>query len=113
MKENKQHHENDTRSRWVNTDVLSSFLPHFYASHTERWREEKMRGEVVGEGRGEEKGKLEKRLRPGSCPTSALGSRTHQIRRTQRTFVWCFYTLVGRRGAVLVFGVSLVIKLLL
>lgn len=34
MKKNKQHHENDTGSRWVNTDVLSCFLPHFFCSHT-------------------------------------------------------------------------------
>lgn len=34
MKNNKQHHENDTGSRWVNTDVFSCRLPHFYLSLT-------------------------------------------------------------------------------
>ena len=108
MKNNKQHHENDTGSRWVNTDVLSFSSPLFSLTYTDcRREEEKMRGAEVGGGGEKKRETREKMLRPGSCPSWALGSRTHQIRWTQRTFVCCSYAVVGRRGVVLEFIIKL------
>lgn len=51
MKENKQHHENHIESRWINTDVLSSFL--FLLTYTDHWTEEEKTER-------EKKGELEK-----------------------------------------------------
>lgn len=106
MKKNKQHHENYSESRWVNTDVLSHFLSHFTDTHTGCWtEEEKIRGEER-----EKKGKPEKTPRPGSCPSR--GSQTHQIRRTQRTFCLLLLHCNGAtRSYVSVFPPLLIIKL--
>lgn len=118
MKENK--HENDTRSRWVNTDVLSCSISHHSPSNTyTQAKTGDRQGENVRRSsrrRSRRKAredwgkKQQKKLRPGSCPSCALGSQTHQIRHTHRTFVCCTYTVVGRQGAVFVFVLSLVMK---
>ncbi len=50
-------------------------------------------------------------LRPGSCPSSTLGRRSHQIRQTQRTFVCCSHTVARGRGLLLDFGLLLDLKL--
>lgn len=94
-KENKQQHENDTRSRWVNTDVPSCSFLHLSLTK-----------QPVNGGRKEKKN-----VAAGSCPSSPLESQSHQIRCTQRTFVFCSCTVVGRWGAGFTFGPSLPKKL--